>query len=128
MDALFTPDDVAEKLSVTPKTVRDWLRSGELIGIKVGKGWRIHPKDLTRLLDEQLFKARFERAARLHPDVTWARGQCRECGELMPEPQTRDHWVCSPDCKVEYDAKAAAVVGRGTEEFATCCASVVPPI
>ena len=66
MDPLLTPDEIAERLGVRPKTVRDWLRSGDLVGIKVGKSWRIHPTDLDRLVGEQLFKARVERAARMH--------------------------------------------------------------
>ncbi len=127
MDALLTPEDVSERLGVTAKTVRQWLRSGELIGIKVGKSWRIHPQDLDRLLNEQLYKARAERAARMYPDFTWVRGYCDECGSLMPEPQGNAHWVCSPECRENHDRKAAAVVGYGTEEFAECSATVVPP-
>jgi len=95
--------------------------------IKVGKSWRIHPQDLDRLLNEQLYKARAERAARMYPDFTWVRGYCDECGSLMPEPQGNAHWVCSPECRENHDRKAAAVVGYGTEEFAECSATVVPP-
>ena len=127
MDEFLSPDDVAELLSVTAKTVRDWLRSGDLIGIKVGKSWRIHRTDLDRLIGEQLFKARLERASRVEPSHTWVRGQCCECGILMPEPNSSSHhWVCSPKCKRTYDEKTAAVLGWGTEEFVRSCGTVVP--
>ena len=40
---LLTPDAVAERLAVSPATVRIWLRKGILKGAKVGGGklWRI---------------------------------------------------------------------------------------
>ena len=40
---LLTPDAVAERLAVSPATVRIWLRKGILKGTKVGGGklWRI---------------------------------------------------------------------------------------
>ncbi len=130
MAEFSSPEEVAGKLAISPKTVREWLRAGELIGIKVGKSWRIHDLDLARMLDEQLFKARLAKAQKVHADLTWTRGQCRECGTLMPEPVyplANPHWVCTPECRNAYDAKAAAVVGRGTEEFAGCAGTVVPP-
>jgi excisionase family DNA binding protein len=43
---LLTPEQVAEKLAISPKTVKDWLREGRLKGIKIGRLWRIKPEDL----------------------------------------------------------------------------------
>jgi len=41
-EKLLTPEEVAERLAVTSNTVRGWLRSGTLKGIKLGKRvWRI---------------------------------------------------------------------------------------
>ncbi|SNT21583.1 MULTISPECIES: helix-turn-helix domain-containing protein [unclassified Azospirillum] len=129
MSEFSSPEEIAERLAISPKTVREWLRAGELVGIKVGKSWRIHDLDLARLLDEQLFNARLARAQKIHPDLEWTRGQCRECGMLMPEPRKfhNPHWVCSAKCRDAYDDKAAAITGRGTEEFADCAGTVVPP-
>ncbi|MFC5357075.1 helix-turn-helix domain-containing protein [Azospirillum himalayense] len=124
---LLSPEQAAEVLEVTPKTVRTWLAAGDLVGIKIGKSWRIHRRDLDRVVNEQLFLARKQRAEKVYPDVEWIRGQCRECGLLMPEPARNGHWVCSTECLGAYNAKAAAIVGRNTEEFATCCGDVVPP-
>ena len=47
---LLTPDQAAERLAVSPKTVRDWLRSGKLTGVKAGKLWRIREFDLEAFL------------------------------------------------------------------------------
>jgi excisionase family DNA binding protein len=127
MDELFTPEQVAERLQVTSKTVRDWLRAGELIGVKIGKNWRVHGDDIERLFNEQLFRARLAKAEKMHPNAQWVRGYCRECGKLMPELKERSHWVCSSQCQSAYDAKGAAVVGSGSPEFAEVCAAVVPP-
>lgn len=38
---LFTPEEVAERLNVQSRTVRDWLRSGKMRGVKAGRLWRI---------------------------------------------------------------------------------------
>jgi excisionase family DNA binding protein len=41
-DRMLTPEEVAERLAVTPNTVRGWLRDGTLKGVKLGKRvWRI---------------------------------------------------------------------------------------
>lgn len=36
-EGLLTPEEAAERLAVSTKTVRDWLRSGRLSGAKVGR-------------------------------------------------------------------------------------------
>jgi excisionase family DNA binding protein len=52
-EKLLTPEDVAERLSVSPKTILKWLRSGQLKGIKIGgKLWRIREADLEAFLKE----------------------------------------------------------------------------
>jgi excisionase family DNA binding protein len=48
----LTPDQVAERLSVSPLTVRKWLRSGKLKGMKVGRIWRITEKDFQDFIDK----------------------------------------------------------------------------
>jgi acetyl-CoA synthetase len=40
-EPLLTIAEVAEKLRVTTKTVRQWLQRGQMRGIKAGKLWRI---------------------------------------------------------------------------------------
>ena len=46
MEKVFTPEQTAELLHVATKTIKDWLRSGELPGIKVGRQWRVTDSDL----------------------------------------------------------------------------------
>ena len=46
-EKMLTPEEVAERLAVTPNTVRGWLRDGTLRGVKLGKKvWRIREEDL----------------------------------------------------------------------------------
>ncbi len=48
---MLSPEEVAERLAVTPNTVRGWLREGSLSGIKLGKKiWRINENDLQRYI------------------------------------------------------------------------------
>jgi excisionase family DNA binding protein len=52
-DRLLTVSEVAERLRVYPETVRRWLRSGRLNGIRLGGtklGYRIPESEVRRLL------------------------------------------------------------------------------
>ncbi|MBX3478834.1 MAG: helix-turn-helix domain-containing protein [Caulobacter sp.] len=48
--ALFPLADVAERLSVSKKTVSRWVESGELRAHKLGAQWRISESDLATFL------------------------------------------------------------------------------
>jgi excisionase family DNA binding protein len=52
MEKVLTPEEAAELLQVSPFTVRKWLRSGKLKGVKAGRVWRIREKDLIEFLEE----------------------------------------------------------------------------
>jgi excisionase family DNA binding protein len=51
-EQLLTVDEVARRLGVTAETVRRWLRSGELRGVRFARkaGWRIRESDLQAYL------------------------------------------------------------------------------
>jgi len=38
-EKLLTPEEVAEHLAVSPKSIRKWLREGKLKGVRVGRLW-----------------------------------------------------------------------------------------
>lgn len=57
-DKLLSPEEVSAVLSVTPKTIREWLRKGELRGIKTGKLWRIREQDLQTFIKPEEPKAK----------------------------------------------------------------------
>ncbi len=50
---IYTPEEAARKLRVSPQTIRRLCRSGELRCRKVGKQWRIAAKDLMRYYDPE---------------------------------------------------------------------------
>jgi excisionase family DNA binding protein len=52
MLTLYTPGEVAELLSVKESTVKSWLRSGLMPGIKIGKFWRVAQEDLEQYIQE----------------------------------------------------------------------------
>lgn len=52
-DRYQTVQELAERLEVAEATVRQWIKSGELRAIDIGKGWRIADTDL-----ERFFKVR----------------------------------------------------------------------
>ncbi len=52
MEKIYTPEMAAELLHVSPLTLRNWLRSGRLTGVKIGRQWRIRESDLTSFLEK----------------------------------------------------------------------------
>jgi excisionase family DNA binding protein len=49
-EKLLTPEDAAKALLVKPETLRGWLRTGKLKGVKVGRLWRVRESDLDAFL------------------------------------------------------------------------------
>lgn len=49
-DRYQTVQDIAERLGVAEATVRQWIKSGALRAIDIGKGWRISDTDLAQFL------------------------------------------------------------------------------
>jgi excisionase family DNA binding protein len=49
-EAMLTPDEIARRLKVTERTVYNWLKTGLLPGIKLGRLWRVRPADLESFL------------------------------------------------------------------------------
>jgi excisionase family DNA binding protein len=49
-DRYQTVQELADRLEVSEATVRQWIRSGALRAIDIGKGWRIADTDLHAFL------------------------------------------------------------------------------
>jgi excisionase family DNA binding protein len=49
-NALLTPEEVADTLRVSTRTVLDWLRTSQLPGLKVGRRWRVRRTGLDAFL------------------------------------------------------------------------------
>ena len=49
-DRYQTVQEVADRLEVAEATVRQWIKSGALRAIDIGKGWRIPDTDLAQFL------------------------------------------------------------------------------
>ena len=45
-DKMLSVEEVAKELAVNPETVRVWIRSGELVALSIGRGYRISRADL----------------------------------------------------------------------------------
>jgi excisionase family DNA binding protein len=52
-EEVYTTEEVAEKLRVTPKTVREWIQRGELKAIDAGQGYRIFRSDYEEFLESR---------------------------------------------------------------------------
>lgn len=46
MSRILTVEQAAEKLQMTPKVIREYLRTGKMPGRKVGRAWRVLESDL----------------------------------------------------------------------------------
>jgi excisionase family DNA binding protein len=49
-ERLLSPEEVADRLAISPKTVRAYLREGRIKAMKVGKLWRVRESDLQQYL------------------------------------------------------------------------------
>lgn len=52
-DQYQTVQEVAGRLEVAEATVRQWIKSGALRAIDIGKGWRISDTDLAQFLKKR---------------------------------------------------------------------------
>lgn len=50
LEKLYTVEEVAELASVTGRTIRNYLKSGRLVGRKIGGQWRFPESEVQRLL------------------------------------------------------------------------------
>jgi excisionase family DNA binding protein len=46
LERLLTPKEAGEIMAVTSRTVKEWLRRGELKGVKIRNLWRIRESEL----------------------------------------------------------------------------------
>lgn len=58
MEKIYTPEMAAEALHVSTGTVKNWLRSGRLQGIKAGRQWRIGESDLALFINQNKQRTR----------------------------------------------------------------------
>ncbi|SEJ94673.1 DNA binding domain-containing protein, excisionase family [Deinococcus reticulitermitis] len=52
MPSLLTVRDVAARLSLSPWTVRAWLRSGRIKSTRLGRRFRVEPRDLATFVEQ----------------------------------------------------------------------------
>lgn len=78
-EKLLTPEEAAERLSVSPKGVKNWLRQGKLRGLKVGRLWRISESDLSAFL-----AASRAISQRVDVDSAWLESDLSDLGNFEP--------------------------------------------
>ncbi len=66
-DRYQTVQELADRLEVAEATVRQWIKSGVLRAIDIGKGWRIADADLERVLKSRETAPRAGIAANTRP-------------------------------------------------------------
>ncbi|RPI99571.1 MAG: DNA-binding protein [Deltaproteobacteria bacterium] len=52
MERLLTPKEAAKYVAVAPRTIKEWLRRGDLTGVKVKNLWRIRGSDLEKFIQK----------------------------------------------------------------------------
>jgi excisionase family DNA binding protein len=50
MERLLTPKEAAKIMAVSPRTIKEWLRRGEMPGLKIRNLWRIRSSDLENFI------------------------------------------------------------------------------
>ena len=54
MQPIYTPEEIADKLKTTRRTVYRWIDNGDLKAFKAGKMWRITRVDLEEFLGRSI--------------------------------------------------------------------------
>jgi excisionase family DNA binding protein len=54
MNHLLTIEEATSRLKITVKTMREWLRTGKLPGVKTGKYWRVREQDIEAFVKSRL--------------------------------------------------------------------------
>ncbi len=52
-DEVMTVEEIAKQLRVHPRTVRNWITSGELAAIDIGRGYRITKSDFDTFVEKR---------------------------------------------------------------------------
>ena len=50
-ERLYSVEEAAEAMGISPLTLGDWLRAGKIVGTKIGRKWRITESDLQAFID-----------------------------------------------------------------------------
>jgi excisionase family DNA binding protein len=50
---MLTPEQVARQLNTTERKVYDLLRAREIVGLKIGREWRVEQKELEAFIERQ---------------------------------------------------------------------------
>ena len=86
-EKLYTKEEAAEILSISPVTLGDWLRAGKMRGVKVGRLWRIPESALDEIAQSGTRKgvrpvSKMEIAMRVRGnfDSSNYSYRCNECG------------------------------------------------
>jgi excisionase family DNA binding protein len=56
VERLLAPKEAAKLMAVTSRTIKEWLRRGELTGVKVRNLWRIRESDLEQFIQRGIQK------------------------------------------------------------------------
>ena len=51
-EQFYTVEQIAQMLSIHPKTIQRYIREGKLRAAKIGKSWRVSGHDLSRFTEE----------------------------------------------------------------------------
>jgi excisionase family DNA binding protein len=110
MQKYYTPEEVAEELRVTRRSVYEWLKTGRLRGLRAGNRWRIRTEDLTAFTQPESSAAPTvsaeERAKRV-----WA-----GLGSMAHVPVTVDEYLQSKREESEVEDRRWARLTGGEAE------------
>lgn len=52
IDEVLTVREVAEALKISEKSVREFLQTNKIAGVKIGRAWRVRRSEVDRILRE----------------------------------------------------------------------------
>jgi excisionase family DNA binding protein len=90
MEKLLTPEDAADRLSVSRDAILSWLQRGQLKGVKAGRLWRIREKDLEDFLTEPVLAPKEAPPSATEGGIDWQRYDALKARKLSRRTIARE--------------------------------------
>ncbi|MBX6378522.1 MAG: helix-turn-helix domain-containing protein [Clostridia bacterium] len=86
-ERLLTVEETAERLAVSPRSVRAWLRTGELRGVKVRNLWRVPESAIDEFLEHPQERRVSRRGEEDEEDREWLDAAAEEMAKALEETE-----------------------------------------
>lgn len=139
MSQILTVDQVAQRLGLTPKTIRQYISEGRLKAEKIGKQWRIPEHNLDRLIsigaqDQEVFSSiphdcadKIQVSSVVDIQVSGAEESQRICNSLIAVLNSKDSSWGRASMKSSFNGSTLKLILWGRPKFIAILLDMLSP-